>query len=76
MRHSHGRNFASIFFKITDKAESFLSMFAIENLQNWLITFGRKSRPRFREIAFLVFMPVLGVTGLIPGWDAAKVFET
>ena len=67
MRHSHGRNFALIFFKITDKAESCLPVFAIENQQNRLITSGRKSGPRSRKIAALVSEPGSEVTGSIPG---------
>ena len=67
MRHSHGRNFALIFFKITDKKVWRLPMFAIENQQNRLITSGRKSGPRFQKIAFLVFEPVSEVPGSIPG---------
>ena len=50
MRHSHGRNFASIFFKIMDKEVWCLPMFAIENQLNRLITSGRKSRPRLQKI--------------------------
>ena len=67
MRHSHGRNFALIFFKITDKKVWRLPMFAIENQQNRLITSGRKSGPRFQKIAFFVFEPVSEVPGSIPG---------
>ena len=70
MRHSHGRNFASIFFKILHKKVCCLPMFAIENQQNRLITSGRKSRPRLRKIVFLVFEPVSEVPGSIPGWGA------
>ena len=50
MRHSHGRNFASIFFKIMDKEVWCLPMFAIENQLNRLITSGRKSGPRLQKI--------------------------
>ena len=74
MRHSHGRNFASIFLKFTDKAESCLPVFGIENQQNRLITSGRKSGPRLRKIAFLVFEPVSEVPGSIPGWGAYFFF--
>ena len=38
MRHSHSRNFAQIFLKITDKVRFSLLMFAIENQQDQLIT--------------------------------------
>ena len=38
--HSHGRNFASIFFKIEHKVQSCLPMFAIENQQNRSVTSG------------------------------------
>ena len=74
MRHSHGRNFSSIFLKITDKAESCLPVFAIENQQNRLITSGRKSGPRFQKIAFFVFEPVSEVPGSIPGLGK-KIFN-
>ena len=50
IRHSHGRNFASIFFKIMDKEVWCLPMFAIENQLNRLITSGRKSGPRLQKI--------------------------
>ena len=40
MRHSNGRNFASIFFKLKYKVQSCLSVFAIENQQNRLVTFA------------------------------------
>ena len=69
MRHSHGRNFASILFKIIDKKLCCLPMFAIENQQNRSITSGRKSGPRLRKIAFLVFKPVSEVPGSNPGGD-------
>merc|ERR1712240_92609 len=68
MRHSHGRNFASILFKFIDKKLCCLPMFAIESQQNRLITSGRKSRPRLRKIVFLVFEPVSEVPSSIPGW--------
>ena len=74
MRHSHGRNFASILFKIIDKKLCCLPMFAIENQQNRLITSGRKSGPRFQKIAFLVFEPVSEVPGSIPGLGK-KIFN-
>ena len=44
-------------------------MFAIENQQNRSITSGRKSGPRLRKIAFLVFKPVSEVPGSNPGGD-------
>ena len=69
MRHSHGRNFASILFKFVDKKLCCLPMFAIENQQNRSITSGRKSGPRLRKIAFLVFKPVSEVPGSNPGGD-------
>ena len=34
-KHSHGRNYASIFFKIAEKLENSSSVFAIKNRQNW-----------------------------------------
>ena len=74
MRHSHGRNFASILFKFIDKKLCCLPMFAIENQQNRSITSGRKSGPRLRKIAFLVFKPVSEVPGSNPGGD--KIFST
>ena len=74
MRHSHGRNFASILFKIIDKKLCCLPMFAIENQQNRSITSGRKSGPRLRKIAFLVFKPVSEVPGSNPGGD--RIFAT
>ena len=74
MRHSHGRNFASIFFKIMDKEVWCLPMFAIENQLNRLITSGRKSGPRLQKNRFLVFKPVSEVRGSIPGGD--KSFAT
>ena len=67
MRHSHGRNFAPIFFKITDRVQLSLPMFGIENQQDRSITSGRKSGPRSRKIAALVSEPRSEVTGSNPG---------
>ena len=36
-RHSLGRNFALIFFKVWQKVQNYLSMYAIENQQNWSV---------------------------------------
>ena len=74
MRHSQGRNFASLFFKIKGKEVWCLLLFAIENQQNRLITSGRKSVLRFRKIAYLVFKPVSEIPDSIPGGD--KSFAT
>ena len=49
MRHSHGRSFALILFKITDKVQLSLPMFGIENQLNRLITSGRKSASRSKK---------------------------
>ena len=38
IKHSHGCNYASIVFKIADKVEYFVPIFAIENQKNWLKT--------------------------------------
>ena len=49
MWHSHGRSFALILFKITDKVQLSLPMFGIENQLNRLITSGRKSASRSKK---------------------------
>ena len=38
IRHSHGCNFAPIFFKIEHKVQRCLPIFANENQQNWSVT--------------------------------------
>ena len=67
MRHSLGRNFGMIFFKITDKAQLTLLLFGIENQQDRSITSGRKSGPRSSHIAALVSEPDSEVPGSNPG---------
>ena len=49
-RHSHGRNFAPIFFKIEHKVQSCLPMFAIENQQNRSVTSGNIENRVFKKI--------------------------
>ena len=49
-RHSHGRNFAPIFFKIEHKVQSCLPMFAIENQQNRSVTSGNIENRVFEKI--------------------------
>ena len=49
MRHSHGRNFAPIFFKIEHKVQSCLPMFAIENQQNRSVTSGNMENRVFQK---------------------------
>ena len=75
MRHSQGRNFASILFKIIDKKLCCLPMFAIEYQQNRSITSGRKNGLRFRKIASLISELGSEVPGSIPGGGTAKVLN-
>ena len=67
IRHSHGRNFSPIFFKITDNVQLSLPMFGIGNQQDRSITFGRKSGRRSSHIAALVSEPDSEVAGSNPG---------
>ena len=53
-RHYHGCKFALIFLKIRHKLQSCLPMFAIENQQNRLVTFGFTKN---RAYEFLRFSP-------------------
>jgi len=54
MRHSHGRSFAQILFKITDMVQLSLPTFGIENQLNRLINFDQKSASCYKKIAALV----------------------
>ena len=72
MRHSHGRNFASILFKFIDKKVWFLSMFAIENQQNQFVSCAEKADCIY---TFLVFQPGSEVLSILGRGRIGKVLK-
>jgi len=53
-KHSHGRNHASIVFKIAEKVKNSDPMFATKNQQNWLKTFVNMAKINF-WLPFLIY---------------------